>query len=32
MIACIKEEWGYADSDAAVIEVERERNRLLNQH
>ena len=32
MIACIKEEWGYADSDAAVIEVERERNRLLNEH
>ena len=32
MIACIKEEWGYADSDAAVIEVERERNRLLNNH
>lgn len=30
MIACIKEEWGYADSDAAVIEVERERSRLLN--
>ena len=32
MIACIKDEWGYADSDAAVIEVERERNRLLNEH
>lgn len=32
MIACIKEEWGYADSDAAVIEVERKRNRLLNEH
>lgn len=32
MITCIKEEWGYADSDAAVIEVERERNRLLNRH
>lgn len=31
MIACIKEEWGYADSDAAVIEVERERSRLLNR-
>ena len=29
MITCIKEEWGYADGDAAVIEVERERNRLL---
>ena len=32
MIRCIKEEWGYADTDAAVIEVERERNRLLNKH
>ncbi len=32
MIQCIKEEWGYADTDAAVIEVERERNRLLNKH
>ena len=32
MITSIKEEWGYADSDAAVIEVERERNRLLNEH
>ena len=32
MIRCIKEEWGYADTDAAVLEVERERNRLLNKH
>ncbi len=32
MIRCIKEEWGYADTDAAVIEVERERNRLLSEH
>ena len=30
MILCIKEEWGYADTDAAVIEVERQRNRLLS--
>ena len=30
MIQCIKEEWGYADTDAAVLEVERERNRLRN--
>ena len=32
MIRCIKEEWGYADTDAAVTEVERERNRLLSKH
>jgi transcriptional regulator with XRE-family HTH domain len=32
MIACIKEEWGYADTDAAVLEVERKRNRLLKEH
>ena len=31
MIQCIKEEWGYSDDDAAVIEVVRERNRLLNK-
>lgn len=28
MIACIKEEWGYTEDDAAVIEVEREKGRL----
>ena len=28
MIACIKDEWGYNDGDAAVIEVEREKARL----
>lgn len=32
MIRCIKDEWGYADTDAAVTEVERERNRLLREH
>ena len=29
MIACIKDEWGYKDEDAAVIEVERRKKRLL---
>ncbi|MBQ7922698.1 MAG: DUF3808 domain-containing protein [Clostridia bacterium] len=28
MITCIKEEWGYNDDDAAVIEAEREKRRL----
>lgn len=28
MIACIKDEWGYSDGDAAVIEVEREKSSL----
>ena len=28
MIACIKEEWGYTEDDAAVIEAEREKSRL----
>lgn len=32
MITCIKEEWGYADGDAAILEVERERSRLLVEH
>ncbi len=32
MIRCIKEEWGYADDDAAVIEVVREKNQLLNAY
>ena len=32
MIRCIKEEWGYTDTDAAVIEVERDRNELLSEH
>lgn len=32
MIQCIKEEWGYADTDAAVVEVARDRNRLLSEH
>ncbi|MBE6637768.1 MAG: hypothetical protein E7618_08220 [Ruminococcaceae bacterium] len=31
MIRCIKEEWGYADEDAAVIEVQREKRRLLGE-
>ena len=30
MIACIKDEWGYTDEDAAVTEVEREKKRLVN--
>ena len=29
MIACIKDEWGYKDGDAAVLEVEREKKRLM---
>jgi len=29
MIACIKDEWGYTDGDAAVIEVEREKARIM---
>lgn len=29
MIACIKDEWGYSDGDAAVIDVEREKARLI---
>ncbi|MBQ4097193.1 MAG: tetratricopeptide repeat protein, partial [Clostridia bacterium] len=29
MIACIKDEWGYKDEDAAVVEVEREKRKLL---
>ena len=31
MILCIKEEWGYADTDAAVTEIERQRARLIKQ-
>lgn len=31
MLRCLKEEWGYSDDDAAVIEVQRERNQLLNK-
>ena len=30
MISCIKEEWGYKDEDAAVIEVERKKKRLID--
>ncbi len=30
MITCIKNEWGYKDEDAAVIEVERQKKRLRN--
>ncbi len=30
MIDCIKNEWGYSDDDAAVIEVVREKKKLLN--
>lgn len=29
MISCIKDEWGYKDEDAAVLEVEREKKRLM---
>ena len=29
MIECIKDEWGYRDEDAAVIEVERKKKRLI---
>jgi len=29
MIACIKDEWGYKEEDAAVIEVERKKRKLL---
>jgi hypothetical protein len=29
MIECIKNEWGYNDGDAAVVEVEREKSRLI---
>ncbi len=32
MITCIQEEWGYAEGDAAILEVERERSRLLGEH
>lgn len=28
MVACIKDEWGYKDGDAALLEVEREKSRL----
>ena len=31
MIACIKDEWGYKDEDAAVIEVERKKKKLLSR-
>lgn len=29
MIECIKDEWGYRDEDAAVIEAERQKKRLI---
>ena len=29
MIVCIKDEWGYKDEDAAVVEVERQKKRLI---
>jgi transcriptional regulator with XRE-family HTH domain len=29
MIACIKDEWGYKDTDAAVVEVEREKAKII---
>ncbi len=29
MIACIKDEWNYKDEDAAVVEVERQKKRLM---
>ncbi len=31
MITCIKEEWGYKDEDAAVIEVERKKKKLQSK-
>lgn len=31
MIACLKDEWGCADDDAAVVDAEREKNRLLQK-
>ena len=31
MIACIKDEWGYKDGDAAVLEVEREIARISKE-
>ena len=31
MIACIKDEWGYNDGDAAITEAEREKIRLQNK-
>lgn len=30
MIACIKDEWNYKDEDAAVVEVERQKKRLID--
>ena len=30
MIACIKDEWGYKEDDAAVMEVERKKKKLLS--
>jgi cupin superfamily acireductone dioxygenase involved in methionine salvage len=30
MIACIKDEWGYKEEDAAVLEVERKKKKLLS--
>ena len=29
MIACCKDEWGYCDDDAAIIEIERDKKRLM---
>ena len=29
MIACCKDEWGYRDEDAAIIEIERDKKRLM---
>ena len=31
MIQCIKEDWNYTDEDAAVLEVQREKARLLSE-
>lgn len=31
IITCLKDEWGYVDSDAAVIDAERQKSRLLKQ-
>jgi len=31
LIRCLKEEWGYGDEDAAVIETEQEKKRLLER-
>ena len=31
LIACLKDEWGYTEDDAAVREIEREKQRVLKK-